>query len=672
MQLDTARPAVRGVRLPRISVTPVAVARLAMAATGAVAFIVYLATLAPTVMWYDMGEFATTSATLGIAHNTGYPLLILTGKLFTFLPAGDVAYRVNLLSAVFTSLAVVVTFSVIHDLTDDPLAAAVGALTLAFASTVWANATWATSYGMNLFFTALVTRFMLAWWRERTTAALAGAALAFGLGMCNHRLIALTAPPSIMLLALGWRSLSPRALGIGVLALIAGLSVYLYLPIRGEQEPALSWARPANFHTYWSMFVNGQTPSDYWHFDLADRIGVLWSYPSYDLTLGGLALAALGAIVCASRHAAAAAYLVLTLALDALIVEAYSIHNIYNYLTPGYFALCVFIGVAGAWLIEAVRNLASAGNVRPGVRALAAAGVLALLPGTLLARNYQRLDRSGDYAASDFAHTTLERMPPDAVIMTDTWTASPLWYAQFVEGQRRDVIVSPIFSVPGEDASDFARRQEAAGRPVYVADGLRAPLDDLRRDFTLQPVLLDGIEQMVTNVLPRPEFRDALVMTGSLYRLRDAPQDSTVPSVPETAARNVDFPSGVTLAGFEAASGDAQRGDVMELSYYWRAGARQTHDLRCVTLFFDDSGAVRNVMGFPVWTQSRDIGAGALTTSRWEPGRIYHESYYTLVPRTLAPGRYDVRIAVFDPKGDPARTSADAHNLMSVGAIMVR
>ena len=70
-------------------------------------------------MWYDMGEFATAASTLGIAHNTGYPLLILLGKLFTFLPVGDAAYRVNLMSAAFTALAVAVVFGIIHDLTDD-------------------------------------------------------------------------------------------------------------------------------------------------------------------------------------------------------------------------------------------------------------------------------------------------------------------------------------------------------------------------------------------------------------------------------------------------------------------------------------------------------------------------------------------------------------------------
>ena len=77
--------------------------RAGAALVGLLAFLVYLRTLAPTVMWYDMGELTTTSYVLGIAHNTGYPLYILLGKLFTFLPFGDAAYRVNLMSAVFAA-----------------------------------------------------------------------------------------------------------------------------------------------------------------------------------------------------------------------------------------------------------------------------------------------------------------------------------------------------------------------------------------------------------------------------------------------------------------------------------------------------------------------------------------------------------------------------------------
>jgi hypothetical protein len=43
--------------------------------TGAFVFIVYLTTLAPSVVKIDSGELAAVQSTLGIAHPTGYPLL---------------------------------------------------------------------------------------------------------------------------------------------------------------------------------------------------------------------------------------------------------------------------------------------------------------------------------------------------------------------------------------------------------------------------------------------------------------------------------------------------------------------------------------------------------------------------------------------------------------------
>jgi asparagine N-glycosylation enzyme membrane subunit Stt3 len=123
------------------------------ALAAALALAVY-AHLAPTVMWYDMGEFATAAYVLGVAHNTGYPLLLLLGKLFTLLPVGDVAYRVNLMSAVFGALTVLCAYLLVFDLTGRRSPAAVAALALAFSSTLWSNATWATSYDLNAVLTA--------------------------------------------------------------------------------------------------------------------------------------------------------------------------------------------------------------------------------------------------------------------------------------------------------------------------------------------------------------------------------------------------------------------------------------------------------------------------------------------------------------------------------------
>lgn len=705
MQLEQPRPrslALGAITASRLRVSANVGAWAAAIAIGGLTFVVYVATMAPSVMWYDMGEFAVVSSTLGIAHNTGYPLLILTGKALTFLPFGEAAWRVNLVSAVFTSLAIALTFATIRELTREYVGAAVGALTLAFASTVWANATWATSYGMNLFFVALISYLMFRWHRERTPRLLVFAALAFGLALCNHRLIVLVAPPSLMLIALGCRSLSLRTVALSGLAFLAGLSLYLYLPIRGEMEPPISWAQPAEASTYWSMFVNGQTPSNYWSIDFADRIDILWAYPSYDLTWAGLALAAAGLVVCAMRTRAIAAYLALLVVLTALIVETYAIHNIYNYLTPGYFALCVLIGIACSWVVDVVQKAgfdstddgggakaprvhgAAFLNVRPHVRMAAVAAVLAMLPAFLLVKNYERVDRNGDYTAIDFARTTLDRMPPGAVILTDSWTASPLWYAQHVEGRRKDVLVSPIFSVQGSDPVEFAKQFTDAGDSVYVAEGLRVFPAVFEEQYAVQPVLLESIERMVTDSLPKPQYRDDLVMTGSLYKLVPAAtaksreqtpggtaksKEQTAKSVPAGAERDVGFESGVRLVGFE---GDVsvERGNVAQFAYWWRADREIDVDLSAAVLFVDQKGVVAQRQGIPLWSQPRDIGQGVLETSEWGPGEVYRDSYFSLAPRTLAPGAYDIRIAVFDAASPTA--AAGAAELVTIGSIVVR
>ena len=68
-------------------------------------FALYLLTLGTHVGRADTFEFQVVMPQLGIAHPTGYPLFILIGKVFSLLPLGSMAFRVNLLSAIFATAA---------------------------------------------------------------------------------------------------------------------------------------------------------------------------------------------------------------------------------------------------------------------------------------------------------------------------------------------------------------------------------------------------------------------------------------------------------------------------------------------------------------------------------------------------------------------------------------
>jgi len=147
---------------------------------GAVIFVgalaLYWRTLAPSVatIFDDSLEFQLVCPTLGIAHPTGYPLYTLLGKLFTSIPIGDAAYRVNLMSAFFAALTVAVTYLTVRMLTDHSLAAVFASLALAVSPVFWSQAVIAEVYSLNAFFAALVVYLLLRWetgHRQQSSAA---------------------------------------------------------------------------------------------------------------------------------------------------------------------------------------------------------------------------------------------------------------------------------------------------------------------------------------------------------------------------------------------------------------------------------------------------------------------------------------------------------------------
>ena len=70
-------------------------------------FQIYIYTTFPAFKTDDSPATITSAYTLGICHPPGYPLFTMAGKVFSLLPVGSPAFRVNLFS-VF--LAVIILF----------------------------------------------------------------------------------------------------------------------------------------------------------------------------------------------------------------------------------------------------------------------------------------------------------------------------------------------------------------------------------------------------------------------------------------------------------------------------------------------------------------------------------------------------------------------------------
>lgn len=160
---------------------------------GIAALALYVRTLAPSLLWGDSAEFQTLSYTLGMTHPSGYMTQIMFGKLFTYIPVGNIAYRVNLLSAFFGALAVAETYLLVRLLGGLKIAALSASILLALTEGFWWRALLAESYAPAAGMLATIWLLVLLWRNTGKWGYLFLAGMAGGLSLGIHSTVVMTA-----------------------------------------------------------------------------------------------------------------------------------------------------------------------------------------------------------------------------------------------------------------------------------------------------------------------------------------------------------------------------------------------------------------------------------------------------------------------------------------------
>jgi hypothetical protein len=192
---------------------------------------IYIRTLAPSLLWGDSAEFQTLSYTLGMTHPSGYMTHIMIGKLFTYLPLGNVAYRVNLVSAFFGALAVAQVYLIVRLSGGIPMAGVSACLMLGLIPLFWRNALVAESYAPAAGMITTIWLLFLCWRNTGKWQYLFLSGLAGGLSVGIHSTVVMTAAAVlvVMLLTARKRMEWAGAVAGALLGLLITILFFLFL-----------------------------------------------------------------------------------------------------------------------------------------------------------------------------------------------------------------------------------------------------------------------------------------------------------------------------------------------------------------------------------------------------------------------------------------------------------
>jgi Protein of unknown function (DUF2723) len=416
-------------------------AALAAAISFVASFAVYLKTLAPAVAFIDSGELTLAAARLGIPHPPGFPTWTMLTHVFTWIPIDTVAWRTNLASAFFSSLAAALIAIVIAQILilrkrEDAIliAGTFGGLLLAFARTTWSYATITEVYAMNLAFILATVACVLQWQINANARWLYAAAILFGAGLgCHLVTMALILPA---LVAIAWPVTRTRLFVPLVLSVLLVLStVYAYEPIASSQKPIIDWGGTSTLsgfidHVTAKQFRRQINPTQ-WQMQVTFTRRLLARELGPDIFPIALFAAVYGAWVLWKDSRTLFGFVLLLIAANLAWVLAYPILDDQDaYLLPTIAAVVILAAVS---IGEAVRKW---GNVAALALAIPLLALIVAWP----VRDRSRYDVANRYVAN-----TLQPVRPNALILSNNWNfISPFMYLQPVERVRPDVEVVTV------------------------------------------------------------------------------------------------------------------------------------------------------------------------------------------------------------------------------------
>jgi len=422
------------------------------------ALVLYVCTCAPAILWQDSGPFVyriwhnDLEGNLGLA--LAHPLYIMIGIGVKYaLPFGDLAHRLNLVSAVFGAVAIANLFLLLRLWLGRSIPAVIGAITLAVSWTFWANAVIAEDY--TLFAAQMLAELilLLQYVRTKKVGYLYFLGLLNGLAIANHlwAVFGLACYAVFCVVLLVRRQITLKQIVTVAVLWMIGAAPYEYIVIKNVilSRDLGGTLASAVFGVGWQGSVLNMSVS--MKIILENVMFILLNFPTPNFLLLFLGFRVLRK---AAPSRGFANILTAMLILHFLFAFRYTVPDRHAFFFPFYCLAAVVIGLGANYVFE-IKNRKW---IVTSVLLLALLPIPVYFAAPEIARKYykplaQRRQRpyrdeykywlqpwkTGYRGAERFATEALDTVGKNAVVYAYTTDVHALLYVQEVKGRRSDV-----------------------------------------------------------------------------------------------------------------------------------------------------------------------------------------------------------------------------------------
>lgn len=214
---------------------------------------IYLHNLTRDIYGGDIGDLVTAAYVFGVAHPPGYPLFSLIGFIFSHLPINlPVVSRVGLISVISSLAGLIIYYKFCQKITKNSFISLLSTSILAFSYFYWLTAEIPEGLALNNFFVIVILFLAIRFYERKKTKDLYLLALFIALSL-THQLFIVTLFPAIFILIIKHYKFifsNKKIFLISGLWFLAGLTVYIYVPIAASRNPPINWDNAVNLKNF--------------------------------------------------------------------------------------------------------------------------------------------------------------------------------------------------------------------------------------------------------------------------------------------------------------------------------------------------------------------------------------------------------------------------------------